>query len=178
MTEFILNDIRKFCLCNLDSNIKCIFLNDKYVTKSSRVFVWKILMCNKALNLVDVDYDEYIEELEKSTAYSIPLDSRIKIWNLVEPIYKKIKEYSSLNYKPTDLYLRMSDNGFIKEEIKDILRKSGAHSYTAYILPITEKFWIEADCTFTEFCGRIHDCNIPKEWWDFHQNKKPVICDE
>ena len=178
MDKFILTDLREFCLCNLDYDMKYIFLNDEYVSKSARVFVWKILMYNKALNLVNIDCNGYIDELEKSTPYNISLDSRIKIWTTIQPIYKKLKEYSLLHFKPTDLYITMSNNGYIKEEIKEILKKSGAHSWTGYILPITEKFWIGSDCTFTEFCDRIYDCNIPKEWWDFHQNKKPKICDE
>ena len=40
MSKFILDDIRKFCLCELNSNIKNSFLNDKFVPSDSRVFVW------------------------------------------------------------------------------------------------------------------------------------------
>ena len=178
MDKFELTDIKEFCLCYLNYDMKETFLNKQYVTISSRVFVWKILMCNKALNLIDIDSDNYIEELEKSTPYSMKLDRRIEIWNFILPIYKKLKEYILLNFKATDLYLRLSNNGYIKEEIYDILKNSGAHSWTAYISPVTDKFWIEADFTFDEFINRINDKGIPNEWWDFHQCRKPQICDE
>lgn len=72
----------------------------------------------------------------------------------------------------------MSDNGYIKKEIINMLRKTKAHTWTAYITPITEKFYIEADCSFSEFIESISEYNVTKELWDFHQNKKPEIHDE
>lgn len=177
-----LNDIREFCLCQLNDDlnysVKNSFFNDTYVSIHPRMFIWKILLSNKILNLINVDADKYINLLQKSTPYNISFEQRNEIWNFMLPIYKKLKEYSSLNFKATDVYLTMSNNGNIKEEIYNILRKSGAHSWVSYITPVTEKFWVEGDFTFLEFVERIDEMNIPKEWWDFHQKKAPQICDE
>ena len=136
------------------------------------------MITNNILNLIDVDSSQYVNELQKSTATSISVERRIDIWNFMLPIYEKLKEYSSLNFKQTDLYLTMTNNGFVKEEISNMIKKSGAHSWMAYLTPITEKFWIEGDFTFNEFLKRIHDTNIPNEWWDFHEKKRPKLCDE
>lgn len=181
MTNFKLNgldDIKKFCLCDLNNDVRHIFLNGIYVPIDSRVYVWKVLMCNKILNLINVDSDEYINELQNSTPTNILRERRDEIWNFMLPIYEKIKEYSLLNFKPSDVYLNMSNNGFIKEEINDILRNSGVHTWTAYITPVTNKFWVEGDFTFSEFIERVAKIGISEEWWDFHQKGKPVICDE
>jgi uncharacterized protein (UPF0147 family) len=163
-------DIKKFCLCHLDYYVKDEFLNDKYVPIRSRTFVWKVLMCNKILKFVNTDdCNKYIEELEKSSPVNMSIESRHEIWNVIQPIYKKLKAYSSLNFKPTDLYISMSNNGYVKEEISNMLNKSGAHSWTSYISPITEKFWIACDFPFSEFIERIKEYGIPEIWWDFHQ---------
>ena len=177
-----LNDIREFCLCHLNgdlnNSVKNSFFNDTYVSIHPRMFIWKILMCNEILNLINFDANKYIDVLQKSTPYNMSHEQRNEIWNFMLPIYIKLKEYSSSNFKPTDIYLTMSNDGHIKEKIVNILRKSGAHSWVAYITPITEKFWVECDFTFSEFAERISETNIPKEWWDFHQKKAPQICDE
>ena len=166
MNKFVLNnldDIKKFCLCELNSGIKHAFLNDTFVPIDSRIYVWKVLMCNKSLNLINVDSDEYINELENSTPTNISRERRHEIWDFMLPVYEKLKEYSLINFKPSDMYLTMSNNGFIKEEIHDLLKKSGAHTWTAYITPITDKFLVEGDFTFSEFVKRITDISVPEE---------------
>lgn len=86
---FTKNDIREFCLCHLDDfvHIKSQFLNNMYVSINSRVFVWKVLTSNKILNLVNTNYDEYIDKLQKSTATSMTIEIRNEIWNSVLLIY-------------------------------------------------------------------------------------------
>lgn len=73
----------------------------------------------------------------------------------------------------------MTINGRIKDPVYEALRKTGAHSWTACINPVTEKFWVAGDFTFSVFYDRISsDMNLPREWWDFHQERAPEIHDE
>ncbi len=178
MNKFVLNDIREFCLCHLERPTigeKC-----EYIPIYYRVFVWKVLKCNSLLHLVDLEFDKYMEELQTR---KISAERFYEIWHLTKPIYNKLIEYSSVNFVPSLLYSTLTSNGEVKEEIKKILLKAGAHSWVCYITPITEKFWVEGDMTFDEF---YHNCsllftseiNVPKEWWDFHQKKRPEIRDE
>jgi len=173
MDKFVLDDIREFCLCNLSHrpNYKNYLTN--YIPISHRVFIWKILKCNKILNLLDCNLD--IEELKNK----ISLERLLEIWNLTLPIYEKLKEYSALHFKPSSLYSAVTINGRIKDAVYEALRKTGVHSWTAFISPVTEKFWVAGDFTFSVFYDRISsDMNLPREWWDFHQEMAPEIHDE
>ena len=173
MNKFVLHDIREFCLCHLERPTiaeKC-----EYIPIYYRVFVWKILKCNSLLHLVDLDSDQYMEELQTKT---ISVERFYEIWHLSKSTCDKLKEYSSANFKPSLLYSTLTSQGDVKEEVKEILLKAGAHSWVSCITPVREKFWVAGDLTFDEFCIRISELNVPKEWWDFHREKVPEIRDE
>lgn len=173
MNCFVLNDIREFCLEGLDLPEK---LYSDYVPITFRLVIWKVLKCNQILNLVEVDSEKCNDYMEKIKLPILSLEIREEIWNFMLPIYKKLKEYSSTHFKPSEVYLNMTDNGYIKEEIVQVLKSSGAHSWIAYINPTKEKFWVQGDFPFSTFLEKIH--NIPEEWWDFHQSKPPLFMDE
>ena len=182
MDKFVLEDVREFCLCNLDriNDIplfkKCTTTDCSYIPTYYRVFVWKILKCNEILNLLVHDHDN-INSNELKNKMSV--ERLLEIWNLTLPIYEKLKEYSSLNFKPSSLYSAVTINGRVKDAVYEALRKTGAHSWTSCISPVTEKFWVAGDFTFSVFYDRISsDTNFPREWWDFHQEMAPEIRDE
>ena len=178
MNKFVLNDIREFCLCNLERPTigeKC-----EYIPIYYRVFVWKVLKCNEMLHLVDLDSDKYMEELQTR---EISVERFYEIWHLSKSIYNKLREYSSINFTPSLLYSTLTSDGDVKEEVKKVLLKAGAHSWVSYITPVREKFWVAGDLTFDEFYHRISvlftsELNVPKEWLDFHQEKRPEMRDE
>lgn len=190
MNNFVLenlDDIRTFCLENISDFSR--FSSelrgyDKYVPIAFRSFVWKVLKSNQILGLVTVDneklnrYMEEIKYMNEIKSSKISKESREEIWNFMTPIYKKLKEYSSISFKPTDLYLVMTNKGEIRDEVSKALRNSGVHSWASHIPPTKEKIWVEGDFPFSTFLERISSLNVPEEWWDFHQAPVPVISEE
>lgn len=173
MNKFVLNDIREFCLCSLHDTAFFTNYTTEYIPTYYRVFLWKILKCNNILNLTDVNVDAYMEELQKK----ISLKKLQEIIKIVLPIYQQLKEYTLIHFQPTSLYLTLTENGELKEEIANAFKKAGLHSWGCYLSPVTEKIWVAGDFTVSEFYDRI-SIDIPKEWYDFHQRPTPQIRDE
>lgn len=83
MDKFVLEDVREFCLCNLNDPPpfkKYTTTDCSYIPISHRVFIWKILKCNKILNLLDCNLD--IEELKNKISVE-------KLFGILQNLYMK-----------------------------------------------------------------------------------------
>ena len=178
-----LDDIRRFCLCELKPYGEDHFERDGtsgYIPKYRRVYFWKILKAGVLLSYDQTTMktlNQCINDLYTSTPYSLLPHQQQTILELAKPIRSFLRDYTKEHFSNSIAYDKLTVNGHLKDDIHQLLKQSGAHSWTAYLSPVTEKIWVEGDITADDFLN-----NLPAEFrnfsWDFRTASMPKIHDE
>lgn len=182
------DEIKEYCLDNIINgfsveDIKIFATSKEYVPITFRLNICKILICCKLLNLVDLinskQLDEYLSELKRSSPVSMFIEKRKEIYEFTLPLIKRLIEYSNNHFQPTELFLTMAGkDGFVKQEIVEVLSQVGAHSWASQIRPSECKFYVWANMSYNEFENRLPEYLKNKNWWNFTECQSPIIWEE
>lgn len=171
--QYKLEDVRSFCLCDLKSGYDVLLKREGYIPKWYRVYYWKVLTLGEML--MGQDNKNHLLKLSSSTPTSLTLEERLDILKILTPIEKHLVNYAKENFKNSVAYDKLSVNGEIKREI---LMKTGAHSWTSRITPVTEKIWVRGEGTFDDFISTLPEDMRVREWWDYETVPNSVIIED
>lgn len=194
MDLFKLDDLRTFCLCDLSyskhSSHVSRFKWDSYtfpeegaispfIPKYVRVYFWKIMTAyTMVVDSSNETINKCIEDLRVSTSTSLTVQQRLVILEQANPIYKFMTKYTKDNFRNSTIYDKLTLDGWIKAEICESIGRAGGHSWVSYILPVTEKVWVNGEMSFDDFINRLPEELRDYKIWDYTMCHQPEIRDE